>query len=244
MWHIGTATFLIIYTVLVLIAAILITIAANRITQVPEFNNNNGNLRNSRNWAIASYILLYISAGLGLLLAILYFAHMALKITSEFAHLIIFILLYVTVILAGIFTIVAIYYFNRANVSDNRSVPAYLYSGLVLAIIALLVALFSGGFRLYFLNTTKKVVTTSQTFTAQSSVNYEPSPMVSTMSMAPSYAPPVLPVSPAPVVATVPMTQYVTVPSTAVPSTQYVTSTVPATTTSYVTSPTQSYYSV
>ena len=194
--HNYTALLILIYALLVLMGAIFFTISQSKVTGLDEYKAGSSKLNSAKNNLIVAYILGYIAAGMGILLAIIYFGHVAWGIQNEIPHLIIFILLFLLVIVSGIFGFIALSNINGSEAVNRGSATNWIWAAEVVGLIALIVLIISGAWRAQYVSsrpkTNKKTtvdLSTQQelTFTAPETVNYEPTPQVYS---APSYIAP------------------------------------------------------
>ena len=201
--HNYTALLILVYGLLILVGAILFTVAQVRVTNTTEYKNGNSKLNSAKNNLIIAYILGYIAAGMGILLAIIYFGHVAWGITNEIPHLIIFILLFLLVIVSGIFGFIALSDINGTNIPDKGAITNWIWAAEVLGLLALILLVISGAWRASYVATkpavvvapTTTVVSNTQrevTFTAPDSTVYEPPTPVLSMTSAPSYPAPMV----------------------------------------------------
>jgi hypothetical protein len=194
--HNYTALLILIYALLVLMGAIFFTISQSKVTGLDEYKAGSSKLNSAKNNLIVAYILGYIAAGMGILLAIIYFGHVAWGIQNEIPHLIIFILLFLLVIVSGIFGFIALSNINGSEAVNRGSATNWIWAAEVVGLIALIVLIISGAWRAQYVSTrpkTSKKTTVDLsaqqelTFTAPETVNYEPTPQVYS---APSYVAP------------------------------------------------------
>ena len=193
--HNYTALLILIYGLLVLMGAIFFTISQSKVTGLDEYKAGNSKLNSAKNNLVVAYILGYIAAGMGILLAIIYFGHVAWGIQNEIPHLIIFILLFLLVIVSGIFGFIALSNINGSEAVNRGSATNWIWAAEVVGLIALIVLIISGAWRAQYVSskssnkkTTVDLSTQQElTFTAPETVNYEPAPQVYS---APSYSAP------------------------------------------------------
>lgn len=197
--HNYTAVLILIYALLILIGAILFTVAQVRVTNSSEYKNGDSKLNSAKNNLIIAYVLGYIAAGMGILLAIIYFGHVAWGITNEIPHLIIFILLFILVITSGIFGFIALSDINGSTLTDKTYITNWIWAAEVLGLLALIILVISGAWRASYVASktvmpTTTVMSNTQsevTFTAPDSTVYE-SPETPLVSTAPSYPAPMV----------------------------------------------------
>jgi hypothetical protein len=195
--HKYTGGLLLLFTLLVLVGAVLFTIAQVRVTNIEEYKNGNAKLNSAKNNLVISYVLAYIAAGMGLVLSILYFGHVAWGIQTEWPHLIVFILLFALIIVSGIFAFIALSDISNASPSDNKGAPGWTWGGLGTLLAAIVVLIISGAWRAQYNSTKATMMSTAEpnqktvTFTAPSEVNAE-IPEISS----PAYPAPIAPTIP------------------------------------------------
>jgi hypothetical protein len=198
--HKYTGGLLLLFTLLVLVGAILFTVAQVRVTNIEEYKNGNTKLNSAKNNLIIAYVLAYIAAGMGLVLSILYFGHVAWGIKTEWPHLIIFLLLFVLVIVSGIFAFIALSDISNASPADNKGATGWTWGGLGVLLAAVIILIISGAWRAQHNSSKAQTATTTSTqqtvtFTAPSEVGSE-IPMSGISS--PAYSAPVSPPSSVP----------------------------------------------
>ena len=165
--HNYTALLILGYAVLILLGAIFFTIAQTRITGTTEFKNGNSKLNSAKNNLIIAYILGYIAAGMGMLLAVIYFGHVAWGIANEIPHLIIFILLFGLVIASGIFGFIALSEVNGSGIADKTFITNWIWAAEIVGLVALVMLVISGAWRASHVATIMKPVVVTSTNTQQ-----------------------------------------------------------------------------
>jgi hypothetical protein len=145
--HSYTGLLLIGFALLLLLAAIFFTIAQNRIINTSEYRSGNSKLRAANNWLIVSYVLSYIATGVGIVLAILYFGHVTWGIKTEVPHAVLFVLLFLHVILAGIFGFVALSEINNSGLQDKRGSENWIWAAEIVSLVAVVILIISGAWR-------------------------------------------------------------------------------------------------
>ncbi len=178
--HNYTALLILVYALLILMGAIFFTVAQTKVTGTTEYKNGNSKLNSAKNNLIIAYVLGYIAAGMGILLAVIYFGHVAWGITNEIPHLIIFILLFGLVIVSGIFGFIALSDVNGSGLTDKGFITNWIWGAQVVGLVALVMLIISGAWRAQHVATVKPVVVTATntqqevTFTAPDTTVYEP----------------------------------------------------------------------
>lgn len=174
--HQYTGGLLLFFTLLSLVAAILFTIAQVRVTEITEFKNGNAKLNSAKNNLIIAYVLAYIATGIGIILAILYFGHVAWGIKNEWPHLIVFLLLFALIIVSGIFAFIALSDISNASPADNKGAPGWIWGGLASLLVSLIVLIISGAWRAQHRASQASTMTSTEktvTLTAPSELTYE-----------------------------------------------------------------------
>ena len=144
---IGTSTLVGISTAGLIVMAILIIIADDRLRGIIGFNTND-KLKNAHNQLITAQILAWIAAGLGVLLLIGYLFLHGGFLQNEWIHLILWVLLFVGLIISGVFLIIAITEIDNANINNDNTSKGYIWGALIAGIAALVVLIISGGWRI------------------------------------------------------------------------------------------------
>jgi len=183
--HKYTGILLLVFALLVLAGAIFFTIAQSKVMTIDEYKSGNSKLNSAKNNLLIAYILGYIAAGMGIILAILYFGHVAWGIKNEIPHLIVFILLFGLVIVSGIFGFIALSNIDSSGAQHKQGSTGWIWASLIAGLIGLIVLIISGAWRAQHVASkaaanqasmvpTETVTTQQQaTFTSPSSVNYE-----------------------------------------------------------------------
>ena len=156
--HQYTGILLIVFVILILLGAIFFTVAQTRVRDFAEYKAGNAKLRSANNNLTVAYVLGYIAAAIGILLAILYFGHTAWQIKNETIHLILFILLFALVIVSGIFGIIALNDIDQANPPNKNNATNWIWAALVSGLIALILIIISGAWRAQYRSTLVPVV--------------------------------------------------------------------------------------
>lgn len=183
--HRYTGILLLVFSVLVLLGAIFFTVAQSKVKTIDEYKVGNAKLNTAKNNLLVAYLMAYIAAGIGMILALLYFAHVAWGISNEIPHLIVFILLFGLVVVSGIFGFLALSNIDSSGAKDKQGSTGWIWTSLVSILIGLIVLIISGAWRAQYKATSSPTanvkpsglgtVTTNQTatFTEPSEVNYE-----------------------------------------------------------------------
>ena len=133
-------------TVLLVVMAILIVIVINRLNSITG-NTTNTNLSSAHTKLVWAQVLAWIAAGLGLLLFLGYVTLHFLE-TSEWLHLILWVLLFSALIASIILLTMVLSDIDGANVSDNKGTTGYIWGAVIVGIVAFVILLISGGWRI------------------------------------------------------------------------------------------------
>ena len=133
-------------TVLLIIMAILILVADDRTKNITGYSGNN-DLKAAHDKLIWAQVLAWIAAGLAFLLLLGYLALHFLE-TSEWIHLILWILLFAVLIVSLIFLGMALSDIDKAKVSDDKGAAGYGWGAIILGGISFIILLVSGGWRI------------------------------------------------------------------------------------------------
>lgn len=145
--HSYTGLLLIGFALLILLGAIFFTISQAKVMDITEYKNGNSKLKSAKNWLIAAYVLGYIAAGVSIVLAILYFGHVTWGIRSEVPHAVLFVLLFILVLLSGIFGFVALNEINNSGADNKNSSTNWIWGAEVAGLIAIILLIISGAWR-------------------------------------------------------------------------------------------------
>jgi len=186
--HKYTGILLLVFALLVLAGAIFFTVSQAKVMTIDEYKAGNSKLNSAKNNLLVAYILGYIAAGMGIILAILYFGHVAWGINNEIPHLIVFILLFGLVIVSGIFGFLALSNIDSSGAQNKQGSTGWIWASLIAGLIGLIVLIISGAWRAQHLASqaadkqasqasmipTETVTTQQQaTFTAPPTMTYE-----------------------------------------------------------------------
>ena len=143
--HLSTSALVAVATVLLIVMAVLVLVADDRLKSITGYNANS-KLTSVHDKLVWAQVLAWIAAGLALLLALGYVVLHFLE-TSEWLHLILWILTFASLIGSGILLAIVLSDVDNAKVSDNKGITSYIWGALIVGAIALLVLLISGGWR-------------------------------------------------------------------------------------------------
>ena len=183
--HKYTGALLILFALLILLSAILLTIAQSKIMTIEEYKTGNSKLNSAKNNVLTAYILGYVAAGMAVILAILYFGHVAWGIKNEIPHLLVFIILFGLIITSGVFSFIALSNISGSNAQDKQGSEGWIWAALISALVAIIVLIISGAWRAQHVSSQKSAADTTvesqqmTTIRAPSEYNYEPMPNVS-----------------------------------------------------------------
>ena len=163
---IGTSGLVGIATVALVVMAILIIVADDRLRNVSTFDTNN-DLKAAHNSLVSAQILTWISAGLALLLVFGYFILHWKLLEGEWVHLILWLGIFGTLIAAIILLSIALGDIDRSNVTDDNDAGGFTWAALGIGIGAFVFLLISGGWRIGYKMTTQKPKTGTKYYTKQ-----------------------------------------------------------------------------
>lgn len=145
--HKWTGALLILFAISILLAAIFFSIAYGRVLNTDGYRNGQTNLVNARNALLLAMITSYVAAGIGIVLAILYFGHVTWGINSEMPHLILFILLFALIVIAIIAGFIAWSNVRNTNVVDNGNSSGLIIAAIISLFVGAAILLISGVWR-------------------------------------------------------------------------------------------------
>jgi hypothetical protein len=194
--HRWTGLLLVIFAILIILGAVFLTVSFGRIYTIPEYKAGNSKLNNARSSLLVAFILGYIAAGIAVILAILYFGHVAWGINSELPHLFVFILLFACIIISGIFGFVALSNISNSGAQNKAGSEGWIWAALIAYLVGLIVLIISGAWRASYVSrkktVTKRTGTEELTFTNKVDQHtMEPSyaaPMIAPSTASPSFA--------------------------------------------------------
>lgn len=152
--HKYTGILLLIFALLILLGAIFFTISQVRVLNTEEYKDGNDKLQTAKNNLLVAYILGYVAAGISIVVSILYFGHVTWGIKSEIPHAVLFILLFLLVIVSGIFGFVALNNIDNSGSSDTKGSTGWIWAAEVAGLVAIILLIISGAWRAQY-NSTK-----------------------------------------------------------------------------------------
>ena len=183
--HRWTGLLLVLVLILFILMGIFFIVAQSRVQNIPEYVQGNTKLKTARNSLITAYVLAFVAAFITLILAILYFGHIAWNISSEVPHLIMFIVIAVVVIVSGVFGFVALSNISNSAAQNKNGSEGWIWAALGVGLAGLIILLISGAWRAQYKSSHKVVRHEEQlSFTSEAAA---------TNMTAPGYPAPVLP---------------------------------------------------
>ena len=152
-----TSTGLGIVTIFVALMSILFLVGSLKISESPDYNNEDNDMRNAKNNLITAYVLGFIATGVSLLLAFLYGGHDYWNISTEVPHGFLMFSALVLIIISMIYAFISLNKINVPEVKDTNGSEQYIWAGLLLGLIGLLTLFGSAAWRLQF-NIGKRMV--------------------------------------------------------------------------------------
>ena len=138
--NILTSGFLVTVIIFFVLMGYLFFAASEKMGQVLLSGDSKGNdleqLESAYNSIKVAYILAFISAGLTLLLAILYAGHETVISPSEYWHLALYLITYILLIISVIYAFIALNKLYDIRISTRNGADAYIWAGLSLAVFA------------------------------------------------------------------------------------------------------------
>lgn len=143
----GTSGIVFIALILLVVMAILIIIAGDRVRNITGYSANT-NLTSANNRLYWAQVFAWIAAAVCLLLVLGYVALHFIEFT-EWIHLILWILLFAALIASGVFLAIALNDIKNANLNSNNNngSTGYAWGALIVGVAAFIVLLVSGGWR-------------------------------------------------------------------------------------------------
>ncbi len=141
----STSAWMILTTVLLVVMAILIIVVIDRTKNITGFSTNS-NLTSAHTRLVWAQVFAWIAAGLALLLVIGYIA-LHFLVTSEWIHLILWILLFAALIASMVLLAIALRDIDNSGVSNTNGATGYIWGALIVGGATLIVLLISGGWR-------------------------------------------------------------------------------------------------
>lgn len=134
-------------TAILVVMAILIIFAQNKLSNVTGYNTNS-KLKSAYDKLLWAQVLAWISAGLAFILLLGYLLTHAEWLRTESIHLALWILVFAALIASGVLLAIALSDIDNEKLSNNNSSTSYIWGALIAGGVALLVLLISGGWRI------------------------------------------------------------------------------------------------
>lgn len=131
---------LVLATVLLVVAGILLVSAASKVRDIPEFEESSG-LKKAENDLKTAYILMFIAAGVTLLLAVAYGGHEVAWCPSEWIHGIIYLLLVAIIVIAVIYAYIVLNDLYTPELADRNGSTAFIWASLLIGSIGFMVVM-------------------------------------------------------------------------------------------------------
>ena len=144
--HVWTGLIILAAAILAGLAGLFYTFSQADVTSIPEHDQGNESLRNASGNLLVAYVLSYVSAGLLLVLSIVYFFQGSLN-WNEITHAIIFILVFAVLIISVIFGFIALSDIDESGNFDKKNSVGWIWAAFGVAIGALLLIIISGAWR-------------------------------------------------------------------------------------------------
>jgi len=136
--HSLTSGFLVTVLIFFVLSGILFLTANDKIDDVivnGSSDNNTHRLNNAFNNARIAYILLFIAAGIALLLSILYAGQERVWTIHQGWHAVLYFVTYALIIIGAIYAYIAINELNHLDVEKKKSADTYLRIGLLMCLL-------------------------------------------------------------------------------------------------------------
>ena len=135
-------------TVALVVMAIFIIIAQDRLRNISGFNTDQ-DLQQAHDKLVIAQILAWIAAALALILVFGYFVIHAGWTKNEWLHLILWLGIFGTLIASGILLSIALGDISRSTAANNAGADGWTWAALGVGIGAFVLLLISGGWRIY-----------------------------------------------------------------------------------------------
>lgn len=131
-----TASSLLITAIFLVIMGILLTSAADKMTHIPEYQQSS-RLQYNHGELKTAYILVFITAGIIALLAVLYAGQGIYWNITEWIHMFFFFVSFVLVVIAMFYAYAALNSIYNPDLSTQNGSNAYIWSSLLLGLISI-----------------------------------------------------------------------------------------------------------
>lgn len=125
-------------TVLFVVMGILLVNASRKVAELPEFESSS-ELKKANSDLKTAYALVFIAAGITLLLAIAYGGHEVAWCPSEWIHSLLFFLLLVALVIGIVYAYIALNDLYRPDIENTNGSTAYIWASLLIGAIAFMV---------------------------------------------------------------------------------------------------------
>ena len=122
-------------TILLVIMGILLVSASNKVHDIPEYESSSG-LKKAHDDLKTAYWLIFIAAGVLLLLSIAYGGHETAWCPSEWIHSFIFVLVFVALIIGIIYAYIVLNDLYNPELEDTNGATSFIWASLLIGAIA------------------------------------------------------------------------------------------------------------
>ena len=130
-------------TIILVVMGILLVSASNKLSQLDEFESSS-TLKKAHSDLKTAYWLIFISAGIGLLLGIAYAGHETAWCPSEWIHTMVFILMYAALIIGFIYAYIALNDIYNPDIDDRNGADGFIWASLLVGAFAFMLVSAAG----------------------------------------------------------------------------------------------------
>ena len=141
-----TTGILSITTIFLVIMGILLVNASDKIDEIPEFNQSS-TLQEAKDRLTTAYILIFIAAGVSLLLGIAYGGHDVVWSPTEWIHGFLFLVMLVLLVIGTIYAYTVLVDLYVPEISDRNGASSFIWAALLFAILTFMMAVITGSGR-------------------------------------------------------------------------------------------------
>ena len=137
---------LFIVAILLVLVGILLVSAASKVRELPEFDGSD-ELENGYNKIKTAYILIFVAAGVALILGIVYAGHDTWWSPSEWIHTLFFLLIAALVIIGLIYAYVVLDGIYTPELPDRNGADGFIWASLLIGLVSMLILMMVGSGR-------------------------------------------------------------------------------------------------
>ena len=133
-------------TILLVVMGILLVSATKKVESIPDFEDSS-KLKKAKNDLTTAYTLIFIAAGLTLLLGIAYGGHEVAWCPSEWVHGVLYLLVTVALVIGIVYAYIALYDIYSPEVDNDNGSTSFIWAAMLIGALSFMVVAATGSGR-------------------------------------------------------------------------------------------------